>query len=98
VDLIAEEFDGRPFLKVAQPCVANLLSAHFVIDAPEFIQQDPNLGHCATASLWVTTRAMARRFGTNQYQYGTITRQAMGGSRDEWLFVAPVRAVQRGRD
>ena len=79
VDLIPEEFDGRPFLKVAQPCVANLLSAHFVINAPEFIQQDPNLGHCATASLWVTTRAMARRFGTNQYLYGTITRQAIGG-------------------
>lgn len=79
VALLAEEKDSKPFLKVKYPCVANLCNARFEICTVEFIQQDPNLGHCGTAALWVTTKAMANRFATNRFQYGTITRQALRG-------------------
>ncbi len=72
------ETEGKPFLKVSNRCQVNLLNTRFEIDTPEFIQQDPNLGRCATASLWVTTQLMAEKFGTHRFRYGTITRHAMG--------------------
>ena len=79
VPMLAQEKESRPFLKVKYPCASNLLNAHFEVESVEFIQQDPNLGHCGTAALWVSTKAMAYRFGTNRFPYGTITRQAIGG-------------------
>lgn len=72
------ERDGIPYLKATQTCTANLLSARFEVKTPEFIQQDPNLGYCATASLWVTSSLMSENFGTHRYRYGAITRQAIG--------------------
>ena len=74
-----EEKDSTPFLKLKYRCVSHVLNATFEIQSVEFIQQDPNLGHCGTAALWVATKAMAYRFGTNRFPYGTITRQAIGG-------------------
>ena len=79
VPVIEEEFDSTPYMKVFQKQVIRLLNGSLDITTPEFIQQDPNLGHCATASLWVTNRAMSKLIGTAKFQYGTITRQAIGG-------------------
>ncbi|MCA9212384.1 MAG: hypothetical protein KDB27_04920 [Planctomycetales bacterium] len=73
------ESDTRPFLKVQYTCVSHLFNTTNTFETAEFIQQDPNLGHCGTAALWVTTKAMAQKFGTNRFPYGTITRQAIGG-------------------
>ena len=79
VSLLKEEEEAKPFLKVHYPCVSHLLNARYSVDSVEFIQQDPNLGHCGTAAIWVATKAMAYQFGTNRFQYGAITRQAIGG-------------------
>jgi len=77
------EKKGLPYLKSFQCCKANLLNASFEIITPEFVQQDPNLGLCATASLWVSTNLMARNFGTNHFRYGKITRQANSSTYKE---------------
>jgi hypothetical protein len=79
VPMLEQEREATPYLKVKYPCSSNVLNARFEIMSAEFIQQDPNLGHCGTAALWVSTKAMAHRFGTNRFPYGTITRQAIGG-------------------
>jgi hypothetical protein len=73
-----EEMGGKPYLKSSSSCSANLLSTHFKINTPEFIQQDPNIGQCATASLWVANKIMAESFGTNRLFYRSITKQAVG--------------------
>ncbi len=78
VKRLEEEKGGRPFLKAKQNCSANLLNCCFNIETTEFIQQDPNLGHCATASLWVATQLMANKFGTHRFHYRAITQQALG--------------------
>ena len=78
VEILDEEKGSKPYLKARQYCCANLLNAHYVINTSEFIQQDPNLGHCATASLWVATKLMAGRFGTHRFKYRAITKQALG--------------------
>ena len=78
VKILEEEKGGRPFLKAKQQCSANLLNCRFNIETTEFIQQDPNLGQCATASLWVATQLMANKFGTHRFHYSTITQHALG--------------------
>ncbi len=83
---IKEEGGSRPFLKAFQECSVNLLNARFTIKTPEFIQQDPNLGHCATASLWVATKLMSNKFGTNKFNYRTITSQAFGAKENQANF------------
>jgi len=79
VPMLDEEKESKPFLKVKYSCESHILNARFRLTSVEFIQQDPNLGHCGTAALWVATKAMACQFGTNRFQYGTITLQAIGG-------------------
>lgn len=78
VSPIKQEKGSKPYIKAVQECSANLLNAKFVIDTTEFIQQDPNLGHCGTASLWVASNLMAKKFGTHKFHYRTITQQALG--------------------
>ncbi len=77
--LMDEEKGGKPYLKTHQYCFSNLLNCHFSNEkVTEFIQQDPNLGHCATASLWVTSNVMAKKFGMHRLHYRIITQQALG--------------------
>lgn len=80
VKLISAEKNGIPFLKATQKCVASILNATLEIVAPEFIQQDPHLGHCGTASLWVSTNISSTKFGTSHFRFPTITRHAVGKS------------------
>lgn len=72
------EYEGRPFLKAFHACKANVLSTCLSLETMEFMQQDPNLGACATVSLWVASRVMSDKFGLNRFSYSTITRQAIG--------------------
>ena len=74
-----EEFGRIPFLKASLPCRANLLATRLELPTIDFMQQDPNLGACATVSLWVTARVTAERFALNRFNYATITRQAIAG-------------------
>lgn len=78
IRLLPAEKNGIPFLKAVQKCKATILNATLKIDAPEFIQQDPHLGHCGTASLWVSTNISSTKFGTSHFRFPTITRHAVG--------------------
>ncbi len=79
VPLLDLEKHGIPALRVAQDCRANLLNTTLTIRTPEFIQQDPHLGPCATASLWVATRSLGGDGpGTTRFPFSTITGQAIG--------------------
>ncbi len=78
VGSIPLEYGALAFLKTGHPCRANVLSTPLETETMEFMQQDPNLGACATVSLWVATRVMADGFGLNRFNYATITRQALG--------------------
>ncbi len=70
---------GQPILCVRQKCRAHLLNARLDLMTTEFIQQDPHLGPCATASLWVATRRIgAVGGGTASYPFSQITHQALG--------------------
>lgn len=73
------EKGGIPCLTAWEEHAAHLLNTRLTVQSPAFIQQDPNLGRCATASLWVATHLMAAKCGTHRFHYGTITRQAVGG-------------------
>jgi hypothetical protein len=73
------EIGSSPFLTCSLRCEANIFNAAFSVDVPVFLQQDPNLGHCATASLWVVSHLMSKNFGAHHYNYSTITKQAIGG-------------------
>lgn len=77
VKKVQAEENSIPFLTCHQTCYSNLKNATFKIEAPEFIQQDPNLGQCATASVWVSSSIMAQRHGTNHYHFGTIQKNAI---------------------
>jgi hypothetical protein len=71
--------NGQPILTAKQKCVTSIMGMHYEIETPEFIQQDPQLGQCATASLWVTSTIAAKRFGSKQITFSAITKQAVGG-------------------
>ncbi len=78
VTKFTEEKGGKPYLKATSQCTVNILNTHFSINTPEFIQQDPNIGQCATASLWVANKILAEKFGTNRLFFRSITKQAVG--------------------
>lgn len=73
-----EPIPGSPLLKTSQLCSATVLNAHFTLNTPEFIQQDPQLGQCATASLWVAGNIAAKKFGSRQLRFPNITKNAYG--------------------
>lgn len=73
-----ERIQGTPLLKTSQQCSATVLNAHFRLYTPEFIQQDPQLGQCATASLWVAGNIAAKKFGSRQLRFPNITKNAYG--------------------
>ena len=75
---LLKEEEGKPYLKASHKCTAHLLATRLTIDTVEFMQQDPNLGPCATVSMWVATHITSEKFGLNKFNYSTITRQAIG--------------------
>lgn len=79
-----ENKPGHPILCLRQACRAHVGNATLGVETAEFIQQDPHLGACATASLWVATRAIGGSVaGTARFPYSTITRQAIAGQSTE---------------
>jgi hypothetical protein len=74
-----QERHGQPYLKASHECHAHLLRASIGVNSTEFIQQDPNLGGCATASLWAASRATAHQLDLRRHTFTSITRQALQG-------------------
>lgn len=72
---------GTAALRIAQTCRVHLCNATLDLEAPEFIQQDPNMSTCASASLWVASRKIGGRHrGATNYPLSMITRQSVGGT------------------
>ena len=93
-----EKKPGNPILRVRQACCAHVGNATLGIQTTEFIQQDPHLGACATASLWVATRAIGGSVaGAARFPITTITRQAIGAQGAE-LGVNVVYDLSAGDD
>jgi hypothetical protein len=79
VRFLPDEENGRPILAVYQDCPVHLLNARLTVRSPEFIQQDPHLGACATASLWVATRRISTGDASvSKFPFSAITNQAIG--------------------
>jgi hypothetical protein len=79
VEFLPDEEDGCPVLAVYQDCPVHLLNAQLTVRSPEFIQQDPHLGACATASLWVATRRISTGDASvSKFPFSAITNQAIG--------------------
>ena len=97
------ETDGQPYCTADVPNRIHLGGTHVVVQAPPFVQQNPAIGVCATASLWAASQVLAARFGLHKFSYDTITRQAIGvaAARTDWKFgkgLAPqeAREAQQG--
>jgi hypothetical protein len=82
------ENTGTPFCKGEFSQTANVCSTKLEIRAAPFIQQDPVIGVCASASVWAASQVLSNRFGLHKFPYGTITQQAFY-SRNAPVF--PVR-------
>lgn len=81
--LLPPENGGSAKLDSSYTTAVHLVNARFTISSCEFIQQDPNLGRCATAAIWVITRVLARRVGLNKHSYSQITMHALRGWSQE---------------
>ncbi len=55
---------------------AHLLTAEFEVDATPFIQQDTQVGACATAAMWSAARYLSRKLGTREFYPSEITAAA----------------------
>lgn len=78
VDPFLEGEEGLPILKAKQHCFVTLLNARFGVETAEFMQQDPLLGQCASASLWVASKIGSKKFGTRHVKFPSITKNAVG--------------------
>jgi len=70
------EEDGIPFCKGKGGQVANVGATRLEVDSVAFLQQDPIVGMCATASLWIASQVLASKFDLHKYPYIDISRQA----------------------
>ena len=87
------EKTGHPFCTAAIPNTVHVGGIEIVVRAPPFVQQNPAIGMCATASVWIASQVLAHRFGLHKFSYDTITRQAIypgahpsASPRSEWKF------------
>lgn len=76
------EQTGRPFCTGKITNVFHLSSLTMSLDTAPAVQQNPVVGVCATASVWVASQVLAGRFGLHKYSYNTITRQALCSNQD----------------
>jgi len=87
------ETTGTPFCTTDIPNSAHVGGVEFRVVTAPFVQQNPAVGVCATASLWAASQILAGRFGLRKFPYDLITRQAATrGNRppsaqyNEWKF------------
>ena len=78
IDPLLNNEQGYPILKAKQKCFVTLLNARFGIETSEFMQQDPQLGQCASASLWVASNIGSKNFGARHVKFPSITKNAVG--------------------
>jgi len=72
----SQEASSRSYCKGQSPQIANVCAAQLSVDTVSFLQQDPVVGMCATASLWVASQVLAAKFDLHKYPYIDISRQA----------------------
>ncbi|GEM_PF-4211305 len=77
VDKHILEETGQPFCTAAIANEFHLSSLAMTLDTAPSVQQNPVVGVCATASVWVASQVLSGRFGLHKYPYNTITRQAL---------------------
>lgn len=77
----ALEKTGQPYCTCAINNEFHLSSLTVNLSTAPAIQQNPVVGVCATASIWVASQILCGRFGLHKYPYNTITRQAL---RQDW--------------
>lgn len=70
------EANGNPFCKGSGEQVANVAASKLALSTVPFLQQDPIVGMCATASLWVSSQVLASKFDLHKYPYIDVSRQA----------------------
>ena len=86
------ELTGHPFCTGKIPVYAHLSGIRMELAAPPFIQQNPAIGKCSTASVWTASQILSHRFGLHKFPYDTITQQGLSSSsspvvlRGEWKF------------
>jgi hypothetical protein len=86
------ELTGHPFCTGRIPVSAHLSGLRMDLLAPPFVQQNPAIGKCSTASVWTASQILSHRFGLHKFPYDTITQQGFGscsslmGLRREWKF------------
>jgi hypothetical protein len=87
------EKTGYPYCTAAIPNAVHIGGVEIGVRSPPFVQQNPAIGMCATASVWIASQVLSHRFGLHKFSYDTITRQAIypgahpsASPRSEWKF------------
>ena len=83
VELHELEETGQPFCTASITNKFHLSSLSMSIETVPSIQQDPVVGVCATAAVWVASQVLSGRFGLHKHPYSTITRQALKYDHEE---------------
>jgi len=65
------------YVRSNSPHFANVGSSHLEVVGVPFLQQDPAVGMCATASIWSATQILSSGFGLNKFPFADITRYAI---------------------
>jgi hypothetical protein len=80
------EQDGIPYCKGKAIQIANVGASKLSVDSVAFLQQDPIVGMCATASLWIASQVLASKFDLHKYPYIDISRQATQPTLTPFVF------------
>jgi hypothetical protein len=72
----ADACDGIPYSKGSAEQIANVCNTQLRVTTVPFLQQDPIVGMCATASLWVASQVLSSKFDLHKFPYIDISRQA----------------------
>jgi len=83
------ELNGVSYCKGKSEQVANVCATKLTVDTVPFLQQDPVVGMCATASLWVTSQVLASKFDLHKFPYIDISRQATQPSLAPFVVTPP---------
>ncbi len=77
------EESGQPYCTGAIANEFHLSSLAMKLYTAPAVQQNPVVGVCATASVWVASQVLSGRFGLHKHPYNTITRQALKRDQED---------------
>lgn len=70
------EKTGVPYLTTSSATTIHIGSLEFSVPSVPFMQQNPVIGVCATASIWVASQILSKQFGLRKFPFSIITKQA----------------------